>query len=93
MSSPFRGYHPRMRKKPKQPKKSKGKRTHLPVQIALRLSADLLSRVDGLVPVLEADPAMGPAGPWTRARAIRLLLDLGLAESETRFGKKGSGGS
>ena len=53
-------------------------------QIVVRAPDVLVSRIDALVPFIQADPELSAVGPITRSAVARLALWLGVTELERR---------
>jgi len=56
-------------------------------QIVVRIPAELVARLDALVPALEADPAVHVFGKVTRSTVVRLAVAAGLGALEARHVK------
>ena len=63
-------------KKPKKPA------DNLSVHLTVRLHADLVARIDALVPVFAASSTLAPTGVAGRADVLRAALEAGLSVVE-----------
>ena len=59
---------------------------------SLRIGDDILQRADRLVPSVAADPLIRVGGDVKRSTVLRLALELGLSELESRQAKEASDG-
>jgi hypothetical protein len=57
------------------------------VPTSVRLPADLVRRLDALIPRLERVPALAALGPLTRSKVLRLALVRGVETLEVEHGK------
>ena len=59
--------------------------------VNVRLPADMVDRLDRLVPLVAADPRYRPFGRVTRSTVLRLAVEHGLGPLEAEYGRTDGG--